>query len=495
MRKPRNKSNFAEYSIIKGYILREKSFEKNRGYGSLDVALIFPSNYPVAIGNLGFHKIFQLINQIRGVNCERFTYEESFSKFYSLDTQRPLDEFKIWGFSVHFEPDFLNIIQLLQKKAIPLRSRDRKEEHPIILIGGSVTFFNANPLWELADIIYYGDAEEGLTEVIAELLNSQLEKKSREASLRSLLSFPFLSIPPLEKQNTTIAHFANLAEKPSSSLFLHPAGSFGIKALIEVGRGCIRKCAFCATGHTRNPARFLPFSVLQERIEFFSRNGTNRLGFISATPTDYPELPELLDYLEVHDVLYSFSSIRVDSLTGRLLDGLKYAERNSITIAPEGATEKMRTILGKGISDQQLFSAIELISNKGFKKIKLYCLYGIEEEQATDLDGFKTIVDHCRKLGFRNIHLSFNPLIPKPRTPFETRPMQSIEVLKRKKAYLINSLSGECETTFESLKSSRLQYLLGKADRNTSRVLTEAKNTELSIDQWIQAIEADKNSV
>jgi radical SAM superfamily enzyme YgiQ (UPF0313 family) len=496
MRKPRTPQNFSEYSMVRGYIQKEYVYDKNRGNAQIEVALIFPSGYENLVGNLGFHKAFQIINGIDNINCERFFYDESFAKFYSLDSLRPIDEFSIWAFSLHYELDYLHVFDILKKKGIPFCNKDRTQAHPLLLFGGSLTYFNSNPLWSVADIIFHGDAEIILKETLEALKLRINEGKHREALLESLCDYPCLSIPTANKENTSVHQFHNLGEFPSHSSFVYPEGPFGYKNLIEIGRGCYRRCAFCITGHTRHPARFLPINVLKDEIAFFLSKMSDvplekkpGFGFISATPTDYPFLQELLAFLDERSLTYSFSSLRLESLSKELLKGLRRGDQYSITIAPEGATEKIRNILNKNISDTQLHDALIRIFEEGFREIKCYCLFGIAEETEEDLRAFSDIAEFCKSLGFYKISMSFNPLIPKPLTPFRNREFEHPSILRKKKHLLERSLHGKCNLSFESIRLSGLQYLLAHATKAASKSLLRLENTEITPQQVLKLLD------
>ncbi|HPN28658.1 MAG TPA: radical SAM protein [Thermotogota bacterium] len=496
MRKPRNSADFAEFSTVKAFSEEETQYDRHKGYGDVDVALIFPSDYDQTVGNLGYHKVFQILNTVEGVNCERFYYDPSFTKFYSLDSFRPIDEFSIWAFSIHFELDIFNIVEMLRKKGIPLRSVERRGEHPFILTCGSLTYFNACPLWELADIILYGDAEDPLPTLVKTIVPAVVKGKRRQEVLETLSEMETVALPPLEKEHRTLSVFSSLSRFPSRSSFVHPKGPFGRKALIEVGRGCLRRCSFCVTGFTRSPARFLPFDILKKEIEDLidkeqaACGKAPAFGFISATPTDYPHLPELLAFLERSSLDFGFSSIRLESISDALLSGLRRGDQQSITIAPEAATERIRRVLNKGITDGQLADALERIARAGFREVKCYCLFGIEEETEEDLLAFARLVEEWRKLGFYKIHMSFNPLIPKPNTPFESRVLESEGTLRRKKKLLENALRGLCQTQFESLRNSQLQSLLAKGDRSLSKHLASGHSGQTIQKQLLQNVRA-----
>lgn len=467
MRKPRNKADLAEYKIVEGKKSSERSFRQISTIESdLKVALIFPSTYQTAISNLGFHRVFEILNAIDGIQAERFFYDPKFSKYYSLDSFRPLDEFQIWAFSVSFEMDFRNVIEILLKKKIPLSASARKNHHPLIMLGGAVTYFNTNALWDNCDIIFHGDGEETLDHIMALIRDELREKRARKTILENLKGFSNLSIPPLGIENSQIIKSMSMIKKPAVSICTSKSSVFPGKVLIEIGRGCLRNCSFCVAGHTRNPARFVDLITLNELVSEMKLKNFNECGLISATFTDHPQKDGILDLLEEKDIKFSLSSLRLDSISEKLIDGLLRSGQKEMTIAPEGGSQKIRDIMNKQITEQHIENAFKMISAKGIKKIKMYFIYGLEEEDENDFLDVKKIADEATRFGFEEIRLSFNPLIPKPLTPFANRQIEDIKTLKQKKKILMNLIDKKITCKFESIRNSHEQYKLANASKD-----------------------------
>ena len=467
MRKPRRAEDLREYKKIEQTKRSEKSFRSlHIMEHELKVGLIFPSSYETAIANLGFHKVFELLNGIEGVQCERFFYDKQFTKYYSLDTLRPLDEFHIWAFSVSFELDFQNIIQLLQKKGIPLFNHLRNNHHPFILIGGAVTYFNPNALWQYADLIFHGDADETLITFMKKMLEGFREKKNREAILEQVKNFDNISIPLLNHPAKTISKSMGMRINPAVSLFTTNRSVFPNKVLVEIGRGCLRSCAFCVAGHTRSPARFVQLDIIERFFDEMKEKGFNDCGLISATFTDHPFKNEILDLLEERDMRFSVSSLRLDSLSEKLLEGLLRSGQKEITIAPEGGSQKIRDLMNKQISEEDIERSLKLIAQKGIRKLKMYFIYGLEEEDENDFDAIHKIVQKAIHYEISDIKISLNPLIPKPGTPFASRQIQDIKTLRIKKQFIEKKLGKTVSVKFESIRNSILQYRIANASKD-----------------------------
>jgi len=467
LRKPRRTEDLWEYRIIEQTRRSEKSFRSLHIIEhDLKIALIFPSSYETAIANLGFHKVFELLNGIEGVQCERFFYDKRFSKYYSLDTQRPLDEFHIWAFSVSFELDFQNIIQLMQKKGIPLFNHLRNDHHPFILIGGAVTYFNPNALWQYADLIFHGDADETLNIFIEKMLEGFRQKKNREGILEQIKSFDNLSIPLLHHTAKSISKSMEMTKKPAVSLITTKRSVFPNKVLLEVGRGCLRSCAFCVAGHTRSPARFVQVDVIESIFDEMKEKGFNDCGLISATFTDHPFKNKILALMEERDIHFTVSSLRLDSLSEKLLEGLLRSGQKEITIAPEGGSQKIRELMNKQISEEDIERSLQLIAKKGIRKLKMYFIYGLEEENESDFEAIYKIVQRANHYGMTDIKISLNPLIPKPGTPFSSRQIQDLKTLRTKKQFIEKMLGKKVSVKFESIRNSILQYQIANASKD-----------------------------
>ena len=459
MRKPRRPEDYREYSIVERFRKREKDFRDHKGN---DVALVFPSEYRVAVSSLAFSWVRDLFG-MGGLGVERFFFHESFKKFYSLESHRPIDEFRTIAFSYQFETDLPNIFEILKRRGIPIRWMDRKEEHPLILIGGPVTYFNPSSVLPVADLVYSGDLEENYVE-ISEILKGD----SKELILKEASHLDYLYVPPLSKRGKLVK-FRNLDSLPPVGSVVSPDGEFGGKLLIEIGRGCIRRCSFCMIGHLQKPARFVRVETLREILNEIPPDIP--LGIISATVTDYPWLDELLDLLEGRS--FSVSSMRADGVTPRLLKMLSKSQR-SFTIAPEGGTQRIRDVLMKDITDEDIERALILGKEAGFKEVKMYFIYGIEEESEEDLLGIRKVVETAMRIGYESVKVSLNPLIPKPGTPFHGRKMEDVETLEEKKKLINESLKMKrVKVKFESIKESVLQYVIANADGETVDFLIE----------------------
>ncbi|SHH30986.1 B12-binding domain-containing radical SAM protein [Thermosipho atlanticus] len=453
MRRPRRTEDFREFSYVKKYSDSEKRFKKFNG--NQEVALIFPNNYKVASASLAWSWVQQLFWE-EGVAVERFFYEKWFRKFYSIETFSPLDQFRVLMFSFHFELDLENIVEILNKLGIPPLAEMRKEYHPTIIIGGPITFFNVELVKPIADIVVVGDLEyniKNVSEGIKLLLRNKKEGLKYFELVDNILSNILNSRGVLSLKNYDIK------QKFPVSHFITPYSEFKNKRLIEIGRGCIRRCAFCVMGHTKKPVKFVPPEV----IEDFLRKEKSSIGIISATITDYPWLDKLLNILENYKIEFSVSSMRADKITDRLLGLLKKSGQKTFTIAPEGVSQKIRNIILKDISTEHLINALEIGRKNNFKNVKLYYIVGFEEETQEDYEELKKFIEFVKKMGYNDISISVNPLIPKKNTPFYNRKLISEKEYNRLIKWLRMNIRG-VKFNFESYRFSKKQYLYNTFD-------------------------------
>ncbi|MBO8160971.1 MAG: radical SAM protein [Thermosipho sp. (in: Bacteria)] len=447
MRRPRRTEDFREYSYIKKFSEAEKRFTNFNG--NQEVALIFPNTYKVASASLAWSWVQQLLWG-QGIAVERFFYEKWFKKFYSIESFTPLDQFKILLFSFHFELDFENIIDILIKLGIPPLSEDRNENHPVVIIGGPITFFNYEIARPIADLVYIGDLEYNVEEFSHGL---RLMLKEKNEGIRYLERFDnILSVKKGNFKRLSVKNY-DISKKLPVAHFITPFSEFKNKRLIEIGRGCIRRCSFCVMGYTKKPVKFVPPDV----IEVYLKNEKNSVGIISATITDYPWLDELLDILEKYEIKFSVSSMRADGITDRLLKLLKRSEQKVFTIAPEGISQKIRNLILKDISEEDLMNSLELGRINDFRNVKLYYIVGFEEEDESDYTELKEFIAKVKKLGYREITLSINPLIPKKATPFYNRRFITEREYNKIIKWMRTNLKG-VKLHFESYKFAKKQY-------------------------------------
>ncbi|MEJ5257807.1 MAG: radical SAM protein [Fervidobacterium sp.] len=456
MRRPRDSESFKEYNFVLNYQKSEAEIFKLKG-NLQKVALIFPNSYKIASGSLAWSWIQNLLTK-NNLNVQRFFYEDWFSKFYSLEEQVPIDEFQIWLFTFQFENDLINIARMLKKKGIPLSFQQRESYHPIIIIGGPVTLFNHRIVEDIADFVFIGDLE-----CCSNQFSEALSLDNKEEIENNLLKIPQIYSKKYRKTNYENC-IGNLSPIPMAH-YITPHSPFKNKLLIEIGRGCIRRCAFCVTGYTKKPVKF---AKLDDFIETLDRFKHHEFGLISATITDYPYLDELLDYIENNEIRFSVSSMRVDKVNEKLLKLLRITDHHSFTVAPEGISQKMRDIMLKDLSTEQIVKGLEIGRKVGFENVKFYYIIGLEEETEEDYKELIEFLNQVLKLGYKEVSVSINPLVPKLSTPFANRKMIDKKEYEKRTAYIKKSVPKGVKLNFESYKSMKIQYEISHLNGNES---------------------------
>jgi len=448
MRRPRSSEAFKEYSHVLKFRNSEKIVRKIEGNLGR-VALIFPNSYTIASGSLAWSWVQTLLTE-RGLNVQRFFYENWFERFYSMEDQIPLDEFPLWLFTLQFENDLLNVADILVKKGIPFSAFERQAYHPIIIFGGPVMLFNHELVDEIADFVFVGDLECCVDE-----FSEALRLDNKDDIIRHLLNINQIYSRKYGKLKFTNC-IGNLSPVPVAH-FTTPFSPYKNKLLVEIGRGCIRRCAFCVTGYTKKPVKF---ASLDEVINVFEERKGYEYGLISATITDYPYLEGLLDYLESQNIKFSVSSMRADKIDKRLLMLLKNTDHHSFTIAPEGISQKMRDIMIKDLTTEQIINTLKLGREVGFKHVKFYYIIGLEEEGENDYAEFFEFLKTVVNMGYQEVVISVNPLVPKPFTPFADRKMVEKREYHEKTKFIRRNVPKKVRADFESYKLSRIQYEL-----------------------------------
>jgi len=497
--------------------------------GKLSICLVYPNHYSTAMGNLGFQTVYSLCNAFPDVVCERAflpdaaelrEYEKTNSRLLSFESQRPLDDFDVIAFSVSFENDYLNIPKILHLAAIPPFSSGRDGHFPLVMAGGAALFLNPEPVAELLDLVCVGEGEVALPPLL-ELLREE-RGSGRDALLEKAAHLPGTYVPSLYRVEPDAAggvafsplHGApprvkrafepELARSPVSTVISAPGAEFSDMHLIELSRGCPRGCRFCAAGFIYHPYRQRPLELLQEQVtRGLAEKG--RLGLVGAAVSDFRDIGELSRHISGLGGKASVSSLRIDALDEDLLDLLCASGHKTIALAPEGGSQRLRDLVRKGITEEQILAACDTLIGRDILNLKLYFIIGLPTETDDDLEELTSLIEKIRdrvinaarknrRLG--SVLLSVNPFVPKPFTPLQWCGMEELASLERKYAFLRRFAGGlsNVEIRLESLREAYLQALLSRGGRALAPLLAKAGVTgswkravkELSIDtDWL----------
>ncbi len=462
--------------------------------GRLPIALIYPNTYYLGMSNLGIQAIYRLLNRHDRIVAERVFWEkenlEKKSATLSLESRRPLVDFAVLAFSASYELDYFNIVPILKASGLPIYAADRDERHPVVIAGGPGLTANPIPLEPFFDGLCIGEAEPILPTLLPVLQEGIGDK--RETLRKALASLPGVYVPRYSKLPVARQWTTNLDDFPVTSTVLTPDTELGNLYLIEVERGCQRGCRFCLVSTAFRPMRWRSLDKLLEQAKQ-GLNHRKRLGLVGPAVSDHLHLVELLVRLRRMGAELSVSSLRMDNLSDKVLGEIARGGARTLTFAPEAGSERLRQVIKKDLSEDDILDAIDRAARSGIKQLKLYFMIGLPTETEAAIEEMirltlkgKAILDK-RQSGTR-LTLNIAPFVPKAGTPFQWLPMAPLKTLNRHLSLLKNSLSPKgIKLKCESPAWSQIQGVLSRGDARVARVLAEME--DLSLAGWRQAAE------
>src|SRR5687768_2961675 len=506
---------------MKHWQQRERALEllsKEVGYirkphgGRLRVALVFPNTYFVGMSNLGFQTVYKLFNAEADIVCERAFLPPKTelaaqllagAPLLTLESQTAVGEFDVIAFSVSFEWDYTNVLTLLRLAGLPPRAEQRTHHHPLVLVGGAVTFVNPEPLAPFADAIAAGEGEV----LIPSLLRAFQASSDRDDLLRRLAGERGFYIPSFYdvryNDDGTIAAFVpkegtgappvvkkaalkttEAVDPPATTIFT-PETEFGSRFLVEVVRGCANLCRFCWAGYNYLPVRAFPKDRILQLAEQ-ARPHSNRVGLVSIALCDHPDIEAILTELVEMGYAISPASLRLDDLTPTILDLLRRSGERTITIAPETGSDRLRRVINKTVTNDEILNAAEMIFAAGFENLKLYFMIGLPTETDEDLTAIRDLTLQLRDVMLRHArprgHVgrivgSVNPLVPKPGTAYQWLPMTDDRAIAAK-IRRTQALMAGVDNVYFNIKSERhsfYQALLSLGDRRVAPAIEAAE--------------------
>ncbi|OFW35407.1 MAG: hypothetical protein A3F70_15990 [Acidobacteria bacterium RIFCSPLOWO2_12_FULL_67_14] len=491
---------------------KEVGYVRKPHGGRLRVALAFPNTYFVGMSNLGFQTVYRLFNAEPDIVCERVFLPPkselaeqvaSGARLVTIESQTAVSEFDVLAFSVSFEWDYTNVLTLLRLAGIPLRAEARTDRHPLIVIGGAVTFVNPEPLALFADVIAAGEGES----LVPSLLGAFQGASDRRDLLRRLALERGFYVPSFYQvqyeSDGTIQAFVPEAgtgappvvrkaalrtteavDPPATSIFT-PETEFGSRFLVEVVRGCANLCRFCWAGYNYLPVRAFPTARILELAER-ARPYSSRAGLVSIALCDHPEIEEILTRLAGMGYSISPASLRLDDLTPTIVGLLRASGERTLTIAPETGSDRLRRVINKTVTNEEILASAETIFSSGIENLKLYFMIGLPTETDEDLVAIRDLtlqlrdvmLAHARGRGhIGRIVASVNPLVPKPATAYQWLPMERDAVIEQKIRRLRSLVSG-IDNVYFTIKSERhsfYQALLSLGDRRVAPAIEAAE--------------------
>jgi radical SAM superfamily enzyme YgiQ (UPF0313 family) len=455
------------------YLAGEQGVIRRNWGGRLPIALVYPNSYAVGMSSLAMHTLYRYWNAQPGVVCERAFAWLGRSAGEAgppllLESQRPLAEAAVVAISVSFEMDYFHVVDLLRRAGIPPRAAERGDRDPMVLLGGPAVSANPAPLAPLADAILIGEAEPALPALTGALVAAAPD--GRAALLAALGGIEGLYLPQ-QHHGEPVRRLCldDLDAWPTSSAILAPQAEFGDMHLIEIARGCMRGCRFCLAGYLYRPMRERSVASIMQQAR--AGRAQRKVGLVAAAVSDYSAIDELAARLRAKDLAISVSSLRVRPLSPLLVQALQDSGAQSITLAPEAGSERLRRAISKGVSHDDVLHAAELLAGR-FSSLKLYYMIGLPDETDADVDEIVALSAAAQKAFGREVVVNITPFVPKAHTPFErvsVAPEADIEArLKRlQSACRAQRLQFRSEVAWQA----RVQAVLARGDRAVGEAL------------------------
>ncbi|WP_288301331.1 radical SAM protein [uncultured Veillonella sp.] len=470
------------------------------------VALVYPNTYFVGMSNLGLQIIYEEINEREDSVAERVflpskkemeAYERTRMPLMSVESQRYLCDFEVIGMDITFEMDYFHIPWILKAGQVAVRAEHRREHDPIVIGGGPCATFNPEPLADFFDAFIIGEGEGVISEALEIIYDARRNGVARQELLQKLSKIAGIYVPslyePVYGEHGVFAGYRAEEGVPRRVLRRHAPlvrggetvvatdfTEFGAMYIVEVARGCGRHCRFCMAGYCYRKPRVRPLEILKAGVDRAAELG-KKVGLMGAAISDYPEIDALVRYIRSKGLRYSCASLRADSLTADVVQGLADSGQQTITIAPEAGSERLRRVINKGITNDDLRHAVTLAAGAGIPHIRLYIMVGLPTETEEDIDAIITMAEevqaHMETVGCHGrLTLSVNPFIPKPFTPFQWMPMTDKKIVAKRLQRLKKGLrkNRRIEVLVESPKEAYIQGVLARGDRRWSKAIAYA---------------------
>ena len=499
----------------------------------VSLCLAFPDLYDIGMSHMGTKILYSLVNKHEEMLCERAfapwpdmekALRERGLPILSLENHRPLSEFDAVGFSLQYELTFTNVLNLLDLSCIPLRSADRTEADPIILAGGPVAT-QPEPMAPFIDVFLLGDAEEKLTELLLEIANCRDAQLTRRETLVRLAALGGLYVPSLYDTNidlrsgfevVTGPRVEGIAARPQRVIledinrFPFPddspvaaAQAIFDRLSVEIARGCTEGCRFCQAGMIYRPVRERdPEQIVDTVMSAIEKGGYDEAGLTTLSTADYscisPLMSTLMKKLKEKRVALSVASLRAYGLDESTLDEMSSYRAQGLTFAPEAGTQRMRDVVNKNVTEEDMERTAHRVFARGWKRMKLYFMIGLPTEEDEDVAGIMYTGDRMKEIG-RHYHgskaavtVSVSSHVPKPHTPFQWVAMDSLEEIERKQD-LLQDIARRCRLEFRrhDPRTSFLEGVLGRGDRRVAAVIELAWRKGCRFDGWDEHLDWD----
>lgn len=497
-------------------------------------AFAFPDLYEIGMSYMGLQILYNIMNKKEGVYCERVfapapdmagLMKEEGIPLFTLETKTPVKEMDFFGFTLQYEMSFTSILDMMQQAEVPVLAAERGEEYPIIVAGGPCAY-NPEPLADFVDIFLIGDGEESLPKLMDRYMDAKEKGLSKREFFELIAEDTGVYIPSFydvkyAEDGRILAYEKNFAGAPDlvqryiiddiedvpfpEEPLVPLIETVHDRSVIETFRGCTRGCRFCQAGMIYRPVRERSKDKIMELArKQLASTGHEELSLLSLSTSDYSQFEplaiELMRECKEQNVSLSLPSLRLDTFSFNVLEEIQGYKKSGLTFAPEAGTQRLRDVINKGITEKDIFDAVEQAIELGWKHIKLYFMIGLPTETDADLDGIADIARRIMEIhknsgkgGRFNVTVSVSNFVPKAHTPFQWAKQDTTAEFTRKHNYLFEKLKMKGVTfNYHDDSVSTLEAIFARGDRRLSKLLLEANRLGCKLDGWSEHFSLEK---